>query len=472
MKDTQLLKQKKDMAVLAAAYRAWTAASALRQKRLRNKKFTYGDQWSDLTTGPDGERITEYELYTLNGAPPITNNMLRQLVKTIVGRFRSQYIDAGKVKNKNLDGVRESNFLDELDSCALEEFLISGCAVQRVDMEYGLCSRRVTVKNVNFNRFFVNALNDPCARDCEIVGQIHDMSVAELMRRVSGGDRKKAEWVRALYCEDAEARTASFVSTIGADDQSGVDFWHAAGGKCRVIEVWTLESREVAVCHNRRKAEVTVLPFDKCGKASADRDVTTRWDIATTWHCRWFSPMGDVLAEWDSPWVHGSHPFVVKMYPLTDGEVHSFVEDVIDQQKFVNRLITIVNHIMNASAKGVLLFPETALPDGMTWRDLRRVWQNCNGVLPYSPGLSNVKPEQVSINATNVGAYEMINLQMKLLEEISGVSGVLQGKTGVASGNSATLYQSEVQNASIALADVFDTFNGFRRERDKKVLGL
>ena len=66
----------------------------------------------------------------------------------------------------------------------------------------------------------------------------------------------------------------------------------------------------------------------------------------------------------------------------------------------------------------------------------------------------------------------MINLQMKLLEEISGVSGVLQGKTGVASGNSATLYQSEVQNASIALADVFDTFNGFRRERDKKVLGL
>ena len=182
--------------------------------------------------------------------------------------------------------------------------------------------------------------------------------------------------------------------------------------------------------------------------------------------------MGGVLAEWDSPWVHGSHPFVVKMYPLTDGEVHSFVEDVIDQQKFVNRLITIVNHIMNASAKGVLLFPETALPDGMTWRDLRRVWQNCNGVLPYSPGLSNVKPEQVSINATNVGAYEMINLQMKLLEEISGVSGVLQGKTGVASGNSATLYQSEVQNASIALADVFDTFNGFRRERDKKVLGL
>lgn len=472
MKDTLLAKQKENAAVLAAAYRAWMAASGLRQRRLRNKRFTYGDQWSDVAKGPDGELMTEHELYTLNGAPPITNNLLRQLVKTIVGRFRSQHTAKDGTGNKNLDMVHESNFVDELDSRALEEFLISGCCVQKVEVEHGLCRSDVAVRNVNFNRFFVNALSDPCARDCEIVGQIHDMSVAELMRRVSGGDRKKASRVRALYCEDADARTAQFVGAIGADDQTGVDFWHAQGGKCRVIEVWTLESREVAVCHDRRSASVTIVPFDKRDKLGGGGDTKLRWDIATTWHCRWFSPMGDLLAEYDSPWMHGSHPFVLKMYPLTDGEVHSFVEDVIDQQKFVNRLITIVNHIMNASAKGVLLFPETALPDGMTWRDLRRVWQNCNGVLPYSPGLSNVKPEQVSINATNVGAYEMISLQMKLLEEISGVSGALQGKTGVASGNSATLYQSEVQNSSMALADVFDTFNGFRRQRDAKVLAL
>lgn len=98
----------------------------------------------------------------------------------------------------------------------------------------------------------------------------------------------------------------------------------------------------------------------------ANANVETYWDIVTTWHCRWFSPMGDLLTEYESPFGHKEHPFVMKFYPLTDGEVHSLVEDVIDQQKYVNRLITLVDHILSASAKGVLLFPENAVPDGFT----------------------------------------------------------------------------------------------------------
>ena len=181
--------------------------------------------------------------------------------------------------------------------------------------------------------------------------------------------------------------------------------------------------------------------------------------------------MGDLLAEWDSPWAHGSHPFVVKFYPLTDGEVHSFVEDIIDQQKAVNQIITLINNIMMASAKGVLIFPETALPDGFTWEDIRRVWRDCNGILPYNPNYGTNKPEQISVNNTNIGAYEMVKLQMQLLEEISGVTGALQGKSTV-SGNSATLYQNETTNAVIALSDIFGTFTNFRKNRDSKIAHL
>ena len=93
--------------------------------------------------------------------------------------------------------------------------------------------------------------------------------------------------------------------------------------------------------------------------------------------------MGDLLCEYDSPWKHGSHPFVIKLYPLTDGEVHSVVEDIIDTQKHVNRLISLLDQVMRSSAKGVLLFPETALPDGWTWEDARRCWSSSNGLLPY-----------------------------------------------------------------------------------------
>lgn len=460
-------------AILRAAHQAWLSASPLRAQRLRNKRFTYGDQWIDTVINSQGQRVSEWENYCSLEGSPITNNVLRQLVKTIVGRFRSRYIDNLSTEN---DGnapqmpAKESAspLLDELDSRALEDFLISGCCIQRVDRKQGLFKTETQVANVNLNRFFINAIHDPLARDCEIIGQIHDLSVAELLKRVAQGSRRKAAWVRRLYSENASERTADFTARIGADTQSGTDFWHCPGDKCRTIEVWTLESHEVLVCHDSRTAKAFLAPLSQLRELKAKPHITHRWDIATTWHCRWFSPMGDVLCEYDSPYKHGRHPFVVKMYPLTDGEVHGFIEDVIDQQKFVNRLITLIDRIMKASAKGVLLYPDTALPDGLTWSDVRHIWQNCNGILPYSPAMGDAKPEQITVNNTNFGAYEMVQLQLKLLEDISGVSGALQGKNINTSG-SATLYQQQVDNASIALTDIFDTFNNFRQQRDRKM---
>jgi hypothetical protein len=148
--------------------------------------------------------------------------------------------------------------------------------------------------------------------------------------------------------------------------------------------------------------------------------------------------------------------------------VHAVVEDIIDAQKHVNRMISLLNQVMRSSAKGVLLFPETALPDGWTWEDARRCWSSANGLLPYNPNYSEAKPEQISANNTGLGAYQMIELQMKLFEEISGVSGALQGKNPTV--NSANVYQLQSENANIALSDVYDTFQAFRRQRDRKIV--
>ena len=458
-------------AVLQAAYRAWSNAHALRSSRLRNKRFTYGDQWADPTQDAQGRTVTEWQRYCADGRnAPITNNVLRQLVKTIVGRFRAEHIAPNDGKSP-LAQVRQANLLDELDSRTLEEFLISGCCVQRVDLNEGLCDKHVEVRQVNLNRFFMNAPLDPLCRDCEIIGQVHDLSIADLIKRVAHHSRKKAAWVRRLYSDGLDDRIASFTATIGADTQTGQDFWYNRSGKCRAIEVWTLESREVLVCHDTRQAQLYVLPVAEYKQLKSQPDVKVRWDIDTCWHCRWYAPSGELLDSYDSPFAHGTHPFVMKFYPLTDGEVHSFVEDVIDQQKYLNRLITLVDHIMDASAKGVLLYPDTAIPNGFTWDDVRAVWRSSNGVLPYSPGMIDAKPQQISMNATNIGAYDMIQLQMKLLEEISGVSGALQGRNVNTSG-SASLYQSQADNSSIALADIFETFNTFRSARDQKILEL
>lgn len=461
------MEQNQDVAVLHAAYNAWMACAQLRQSRRRNKCFAYGDQWSDITVDEQGNKLTDWQRYSRNGASPVTNNLIGSLVRAVVGRYRAQEID-GKV-GQDAPGSRlaADNELDELDSRALEEFLISGCCVQRVDVPRVPQGPRVTVSNVSPNRFFVNAVNDVRTWDCEIVGQVHDLSIARLLQHVACGSRRKAQWVRRLYTENAQERTRAFAQSLGADSLAGTDFWHSAdAGKCRAIEVWTLESREVSLCHNRRTGELAVEAPGAARRYKDNPDVTVSWDIITTWHCRWFSPMGDLLAEWDSPYGHKRHPYVMRFYPLTDGEVHSFVEGVIDQQKHVNRMVTMLDQIMASCAKGVLLYPETALPDGFTWRDVRRVWSSTGGILPYSPHMGNAKPEQISANATDVGAYDMVKLQMQLLEEVSGVSGALQGKApgGV---NSANMYQTQTQNAVQAMADVYGTFTAFRRQRDK-----
>jgi len=455
--------------VLHAAYQAWANAAGLRQNRLRNKRFTYGDQWGDLVKDNQGRLVTEGEHISSQGCTSITNNLIRQMVKTIVGRFRSLYIKHdGETSTPTLprDGV--DNELDELDSRALEEFLISGCCIQRIEtsQEPG-SSQHVTAENVNVNKLFVNAMNDTRGWDCELIGQLHDLNIAQLLRRVAAGNQRKAAWVRHLYTDNADSRLADFTTRLGADSQLGQDFWHARDGKCRAIEVWTLESREVIVCHNRHEGTLTVEPANMAHRFKNRPEVSTRWDIATVWHCRWFSPMGDLLCEYDSPWQHGSHPFAFKLYPLTDGEVHAVVEDIIDTQKHVNRMITLLDQVMRSSAKGVLLFPETALPDGWTWEDVRRCWSNANGLLPYNPRSCEAKPEQINNNSGNSNAFQMIELQMKLFEQISGVSGALQGKNPTV--NSGGAYQLQSENANIAMSDVFDTFQAFRRQRDRKM---
>ena len=463
--------------ILRAAHKAWASAASLRAHRLRNKQFTYGDQWIDMVVNHQGQRMSEWQHYCDGDGSPITNNVLRQLVKTIVGRFRSQYMNGRQEASRAAHDSQEEaghhlvTARDELDSRALEEFLISGCCIQRVDKWAGLFEAKPRLTNVNLNRFFVNAISDPLARDCELVGQLHDMSVAELLKHVAQGSRRKAAWVRRLYSENAGERMADFAARIGADSHSSTQFWNAEAGKCRAIEVWTLESREVLVCHDRALGKAYVAPLSALRELKSKPNVTHRWDIATMWHCRWFSPMGDLLCDYESPYAHGSHPYVLKFYPLTDGEVHGFIEDVIDQQKFINRLITLIDRIMRASAKGVLLYPDTALPDGLTWGEVRQIWQNCNGILPYSPAMGEAKPEQITVNNTNFGAYEMVQLQLKLLEEISGVSGALQGKNINTSG-SASLYQRQADNSNIALTDIFETFNHFRACRDKKMRSM
>ncbi len=465
-------RDEKSMPILQAAFSAWNNCHNLRKARTRNKNFTYGKQWNDPVKTRDGRTITESRMLEETGREPMTNNLIRQLVKSVVGRFRNSIKEEPPSK---IDSIKNANLLDELDSRGLEEFLISGCCVQKVGFKRRLNKCEIGVENININHFFINSIQDTRGWDCEIIGELHDMSISEMIMRLSGGNRERAAWLRKIYSEEALYAHDGSNSSISLGNGSG-EFTKAAGGKCRVIEVWTLESEESILCHDHKSGECyraccsdlsLIEATNQERESEGTQPIDTVWDITQVWRCSWLSPQGDLLAHYDSPFPHKSHPYVFKLYPLTDGEIHGFVEDVIDQQKYINRLITLVDHVMNVSAKGVLMFPADSLPENHTWEDIKKIWSSPYGVLPYEPGRGGV-PHQISANATNIGAYELLSLEMKLFEEISGVTGALQGKTpGATTG--ALLYEHQAQNAAIALTDIFDTFTTFRHQRDRMI---
>lgn len=441
--------------VLGAAHRSWLKMASLRKRRERYKSYTYGRQWDDLILDSDGNAVSEGELASRNGRTPLTNNLIRQMVKCVVGRYRDQR--SQREKDSRLSDIYRANQLDELDCRALEEFLISGCAIQRVVNERRPHGKGVWVDNVNPRRFFVNALSDIRGWDTELTGMLHDMSLTEVVMRFSHGNRDKAARIKGIYRGHAVA-------------DPGDGFFTAAEGRCRVIEAWTLESRELIECHDPERGSLEryspgvaddMEAENRCREKSGRHLLKWRMRISTVWHCRYLSPRGDLLAEGYSAW----HPFSIKLYPLTDGEIHSFVEDIIDQQKYVNRLITLIDHVMGTSAKGALLFPYRQKLDTMSWEDIGRQWASCDGIIPYDPRSGEPTPQQLVSAGGDAGAYNLLNLEMKLFQEISGVSEALTG-SGTAGALGSSMYDSQVRNATIALADLLETFEGFICSRD------
>lgn len=423
--------------VLAAARDAYAAQCDLRRRRMRYKRFTYGDQWGDMVRDSRGALVREGDLMAAGGRQPLTNNLIRRLVKTIVGRWRTMAAESRRYEDPALGA--QLNSLAELDARMLEEFLISGCAIQRVSREPRVpVGSAVWVDNVSVRDFFVNAFSDPRGHDIRLAGMLHEMTPVELAARFGGGDRIRTA---ALL---QRARAIAGGDGIPAEplvrDSASEDFARARSGYCRVIEIWTLDS--------------AVTPSDA--------------DIAMGWHCRWMLPDGTLLDQYHSPYGHGSHPFAIKFYPLTDGEVHSFVEDVVEQQKYINRLVVLIDKMMGASAKGVLLFPMAQKSPLVSWEEIAERWSRTDGVIPVM-GRGETLPTQISGNGADAGAHQLLSLELKLFEDVSGVSNALLGQSSNATGG-AGLFDAQVRNSTIALADIFDTFESFLNDRDRRIL--
>lgn len=489
--------------VFSDARVCWDNMEAFRRSARRCHRYTYGDQWGD-TIYVDGKWVTESEYLRQNGKVPLKNNMIRQLVKSVLGQFEGTPTRPvctarnrenqlyGEMMTMAMECAYDVNRLDMLDAKTLESYMITGLAVHKMQYTWLYEEQRhdVYVRSVSpYKIFFDNRVEDHVFRDISLIGELHDMSMSDVVRMFAGSDRDKASRIRRLYTQREDMSTMTS-DTLKGDKNNGNNFYVCEDANmCRVIEVWRRESREFLHCHDTARgktyrlnpeeiAEVQAVNEARINDATsqgiAPEDVAlieTELSLDNYWYVRYFTPHGDVLAEFENPYQHGSHPYEISVYPFINQEAHSFVEDVIDQQRYINRLITMIDFIMGASAKGVLLLPEDAIPDGMTLEEIQAEWVRYNGVILIKTKPGQALPQQISTNATNVGAYELLNLQMRLLQDISGVQNAIQGKSP-RSGASGIQYQQETMNAQNNLINLLNAFRAFREGRDRKVVKL
>src|SRR5699024_4301435 len=78
-------------------------------------------------------------------------------------------------------------------------------------------------------------------------------------------------------------------------------------------------------------------------------------------------------------------------------------------------------------------------------------------------------PKQISMNGTNIGAWEMFAQEMNIMQQISGLSGAVQGQTPRAN-TPSSLYAQQAQNSMMNFVVLFENYNMFCEERDEKLL--
>lgn len=482
--------------VLAMAQTFWNNMDDFRKERERNKRYAYGDQWDDTIEVEENgckRKMTEEAYIRSQGNIPLKNNLIRRLIRNVIGVYRSQSKEPvcnardrdeqklGETMSTVLQYNMQLNRMNELYARTMEEYMVGAFVIHR--KWYGWRNNKLDcwTDYVNPNRFFIDTnMRDFRGWDVTCLGEIHDITFGDLVEQFA---QSPEDYERLANIYRAANNMKAFVSTRASFGVStrrkDIEFLlNTDESLCRVIEVWRKEQKPRIRCHDYNNGDIFKIDIkDKkelvddvnAQRIEQGREagmkvndiplIETEWFVDNYWYYYYLTPFGDILAEGETPYAHKSHPYVFKAYPFIDGEIHSFVSDVIDQQRYSNRLITLYDWIMRASAKGVLLVPDDCLGD-QSPEDFADAWTRFNGVVVYHAKPGVPAPSQVANNSTNIGISELLNLQLKFFEDISGVHGALQGRQGVSS-TSGTLYAQQAQNATTSLLDLLDSFSQF-----------
>ena len=505
----------RNVELLMDAAACYNSLQSVREKSDRSFRYAWGNQWGDLVPNPYGNGvITEEALIKKQGNQPLKNNVIAPILNNIEGQFKGATAKtlvssraqanakAGDMMTVALEYVHDNNCIDTLDTDMFMTSLCSGIKMQSIS--YGWNDDKymsdVWIHNVEYNRCFFNTdTKDPRGWDVRIIGEIFDVPMQELLARFvnarPASERgKMEEYIRNIYGNKENIPEVMGMYDMSDKDRSEdlINFFATTRVNLhRLILVWRKESRKALFVHDTLKGTQDYVEDNRYWreefareneerKAMGARQGIAEEDIMLInvepkteiyWQYYYMSPMGDVLETGRSPFWHHSHNYALSLYPLRNGKLYNYVEQFIDQQRAVNRTLMMIDFVRGSSARGLLVVDENAF-EGMTRERIIDEYTRYNGVLfaKLKPGVNIQNTiQQFNTGAVAAGDFELLNLQLRLINEIAGINSALQGREAK-SGMSAKLYAAQTQNSAVNLQGILGSFRAFRQERDYKLM--
>jgi hypothetical protein len=506
----------------------WDSLQTIRERRVRTRDYVLSDQFKDLIKDDCGGWIREETYLKRQGVIPIKQNILQPIYNNLRGQFRQSqhrpvvsarepgYTEESRIMTNSLQGVHELNETEELDAAMLGEFMISGCAFQRIGVRWwsGRNQEDVYVENVTLPFMFWNTeVQDVRMHGLKLIGQIHDMHLMDAVLQFSKYHSEK-------YIRDAFTPVTSpaYGTAVEKERVDNLNFYTPASpNMVRLYEIWTKRTEKRLYIHDRLSGTYEYIPVGT--SATERRQIIESMDATNTdrismavennmmeaqrvqqygltedeaqfideesvplieygekfddfWYVEYLTPLGFCLYEGYSPYAHGEHPYAVRLHPLIDGVIHGMLYSLLDQQRYINRMVMLLDLIISSSAKGVLMVPEDIIPANMTKDDFADAWVKHDGVIYFTPNPTHgMLPQQISANSTNIGIHEAIQMQLQWAQDISGVHSAIQGKDPKA-GTAASLYAQEAANATLNNLDFITVYFSFLQKRDFKTVKL
>lgn len=477
---------------------AWDNLEDIRRTRERVKEYVYGDQWGDIIHYRNGE-ITEREYIQRRGNVPLQNNIMISILQSVVGLYSKQGGEPNCFAIRK-DGQWLSDMMSAtIQACwtktkmpdvlknAFEDFVIGGVAVSRETYEERGGRKDAWTDFINPNYVFWEAGSDVRMTDLRLIGVLHDVTPGDLYSKFCnqqyGWTVEEIKKVFDIY--DDHNYRQNGLQHNDKDTLSSISFDKPSNNTlCRLIEVWTKETKTRYQCydplattaddveyrvevkdiaHVKYENQLRIKQYMEIG-VPKEEWALIEYELTEDlyWYYTFMAPDGTVIAEGETPYDSNSHPFTIKLYPYINSEVHPFMGNIIDQQRYINRLIIMHDMAARSAAKGLTIFPIENIPDGMSKADVAEELTEYDGLLFIQTNKlnPNLRPEVITASAVQIGTQELLQMELNLARDITNVSGALQGKTPSA-GTSAARYAQEAQNATTSLMSILQDFTSF-----------